>query len=272
MRVNRLIMASKYAKQAEDQSDSHDHQQYIRLNNGHLVVNYCHEHSSRYMHTRHGRPCCFPRALNDGFMENPGDHELFVRVSSEHGRLRFERSEHGRFIRFEGFVPSSCIRREEREEGKEPILSINFRDLDLGSWPALQNCLEIGDGRAEEPLKAMKSLSYGMRATFIALRRGRRIRSRASTVRDSLVCACNYFSWTQTDTGIADRIPNLLQYHDKRFHVISEARSPHHFHEHVSGISCRFVRLVMEKSGGGFVGWKIEDGESPEYDFDRDMF
>lgn len=37
MRVNRLIMASKYAKQAEDQSESHHHQQYIRRNNGHVL-------------------------------------------------------------------------------------------------------------------------------------------------------------------------------------------------------------------------------------------
>ena len=257
MRVNRLFMASRYAKNAEEQSEFHDHQQYVRVNHGYEERQYCHEHP--YMLTR-PEPCCFPRVLNDEFMDNPEEHELFVRVSSGHRRA----------LRFEGFVPSHCTQKEEGEEREGPILFINFRDLDLKKWPTLQKCL--GDGRDEESLETIKNESSGMRATFIALRKKRRIRTRTSTVRDSLVCACNYFSGTMSDTGAATWIPNLLQYNDERFHVIAEGRSPHRPHEHADGFrTCRYVRLVVEKSGGiSFVGFILQDGQDPWYQFDDD--
>ena len=86
-----------------------------------------------------------------------------------------------------------------------------------------------------------------------------------SELREGLVCA--HFPSPSFEEGDGD----WVEYDDARFEVCADACIPTFPHKSINSSSpqaCRYIRLAKEKSGGNFVGWKIEDGEAPVYAFE----
>lgn len=243
-RVNRFCMASSFVARVEEKNIWHGMEDYIRADRLGEKDNYC----SRIFSSKSIiQSCPFPDELDDRLMDYPANMELFMRIRGSYPEKE---------ILFEGFVPASNIESERRDEGNiNRTLSINFRGLDFSRWPQMNCILSFQGDKANKQWERLNDDSLDIDAALIALPNSEKILSNRP-LRAGLLCSNSSFEmWPEYD--------------DKRFEACAEgcvATCPHHLVSNVIFNSCRFIRLVRDISGGDFVGWKVEDGEPPEYD------
>lgn len=239
-RVNRFCMASSFVEErVEVRNAWHGREAYIRAYQLEEGENYCSRlFMDQWERNNHKSSCPFPDEFNDLFLEHPGQFELFMCMSSY--------AYSGSMILFEGFVPTSNIESERKAEDRSPTLSIDFRGLDFRRWSQMNDLLYLHGDKASKMWKDLSIDGLSMRATLIA-----------RPLRAGLVCAYFLFeNWPEHD--------------DEQFEVCAEghvATCPHRFVYKVGPNSCRIILLARDNAGDGFVGWKIEDGKSPEYNF-----
>ena len=246
IRVNRFCMASSFVREKVELDIRHTQEDYVSAIYGDEREHYCPElfanlGDADYIYD--AKTCPFPDKFNTSFMDNPDDFELFMRITIGSGFPPI----------FEGFVPPENIRTERRDEGRGPILSINFRGLDFSRWQGMGEMLSLEGDRANGKWATLNSHIVLKNVTLVALPKSIKI-VMVRTLRAGLVCAYSSFRREEEEGD--------WKYDDARFEIGAEAcipSSPHKSVDLLSPHASRYIRLVKEKIGGNFVGWKIED-------------